>query len=209
MFFLAAYFLSSYLHLSSQKLKVKVPSSILRNIIFFEGWSYLDAIYYAVISLTTIGFGDLIPRNQPPESQASHIRNESACLCELINPVPSNDINNKTGLSKLCNPVSMKLFFNSFRFPDFEYHRFLEKARMISFLRYLSEKVTGSTILNLIENILDRMADINWDIVQYVSCYGIFLDSCRSNMAWWCCFNADRSSQFERLISIRFQYFLK
>ena len=52
------------------------------------------------------GFGDLIPRNQPPINQASHIRNESACLCELINPVPSNDINNQTGLSRLCNPVS-------------------------------------------------------------------------------------------------------
>ena len=59
------------------------------------------------------------------------------------------------------------------------------------------------------EIILDRMANINWDIVQYVSCYGIFLDSGWFNMAWWCRFNADRSSQFKRLISIRFQYFFK
>ena len=88
---------------------VKVTSSILKNIIFFQGWNYLEAIYYVVISLTTIGFGDLTPRNQPPESQASHIRNESACLRELIDPVPSNDINNETGLSKLCNPVSLQL----------------------------------------------------------------------------------------------------
>ena len=69
-------------------------------------WSILDSMYFIIISLTTIGFGDFIPRNDPPVSAATHQRNETACLFELINPVPSKDVNNNTGLSHMCNPVS-------------------------------------------------------------------------------------------------------
>ena len=37
---------------------------------------------------------------------AIHLRNETACIYELINPIPSKDINNQAGLSRTCNPVS-------------------------------------------------------------------------------------------------------
>ena len=34
-------------------------------------------------------------------------RDETACLFELINPVPSKDVNNMTGISHTCDPVSV------------------------------------------------------------------------------------------------------
>jgi voltage-gated potassium channel Kch len=29
---------------------------------YLEGWSYIDAFYFSVVTLTTIGFGDLTPQ---------------------------------------------------------------------------------------------------------------------------------------------------
>ncbi|CBY35198.1 unnamed protein product [Oikopleura dioica] len=96
-------------------LLIVIPSYVFTLV---EDWSMLDAIYYSVISLTTIGFGDLIPRNEPPMSKAIHVKNESI---ELINPVPSQDdkINNDTGLSEKCDPnewpENIKIVFNLYR----------------------------------------------------------------------------------------------
>ena len=78
-----------------------------RNLNFFVilGWMLLDAVYYSFISLSTIGFGDFIPSMEPPIRYATYIRNDTACFEALINPIPSQNINDESGLSNLCNPT--------------------------------------------------------------------------------------------------------
>ena len=44
-------------------------------------------------------------RIDPPLELATHIRNETTCLFELINPFPSKNLNKDTGLSAFCDEV--------------------------------------------------------------------------------------------------------
>ena len=39
----------------------------------FEGWSVLDSLYYSVITLTTVGYGDVYPVTGPGKLMASII----------------------------------------------------------------------------------------------------------------------------------------
>merc|ERR1719245_1375448 len=81
---------------------IGIPAKIFITV---EGWPLLDAIYFILISLTTIGFGDFTPRIDPPPSRAVHVRNETECLFDLIHPFRPAKTNPDTGLSALCNPT--------------------------------------------------------------------------------------------------------
>ena len=48
----------------------------------------LIKVYFSIISLTKIGFGDLVPSTQPPTRLATHVRNKTSCLQYLTNPDP-------------------------------------------------------------------------------------------------------------------------
>ena len=64
-------------------IKCKPPSSLLQIDQFIQ-------VYFSIISLTKIGFGDLVPSTQPPTRLATHVRNKTSCLQYLTNPDPKS-----------------------------------------------------------------------------------------------------------------------
>jgi len=39
----------------------------------YEGWSYLDSVYYCVITLTTVGFGDFVALQNPQQRRLDYV----------------------------------------------------------------------------------------------------------------------------------------
>jgi voltage-gated potassium channel Kch len=67
-----------------------VGTVIVGSLLFrwLEGWSWLDAIYFCVVSLTTVGYGDLTPTR--PESKLLaifYILNGIAVLLALFDRI--------------------------------------------------------------------------------------------------------------------------
>ncbi len=43
---------------------ILIPAALFAFIEGPNGWSYLDSVYYCVVTLTTVGFGDFVPGTQ-------------------------------------------------------------------------------------------------------------------------------------------------
>ena len=64
----------------------------------------------AFISLSTIGFGDLVPMVKPPDQYATFTKNDSECFNIMVDPVPSAKISEETGLYEACQEVGYGVF---------------------------------------------------------------------------------------------------
>ncbi|CBY34429.1 unnamed protein product [Oikopleura dioica] len=105
-----------------------------------EDWTLVEAIYFSLISLSTIGFGDLVPREEPPQIyaklffviiipsntikitlltfSATHINNITACYDTLTNPIPrsSSHVDPSQGDCKPNEyPEAVELGFDVYR----------------------------------------------------------------------------------------------
>ena len=68
-----------------------------------KGWSYLESVYFSIISLTKVGFGDFVPHTQPADKWAMwvfignfmwqydifrHKHNKTRCISALVSTSP-------------------------------------------------------------------------------------------------------------------------
>ena len=98
--------MESFLLYSCQVNALYVDQLIICVVYIFsriEEWTLFEALYFSLVTLSTIGFGDIVPREDPPSSYAIYKKNETRCLNHLVNPMPAQH-------SYLNNPCDETVF---------------------------------------------------------------------------------------------------
>jgi hypothetical protein len=72
---------------------------------FVEEWSFIDAFYFSITTISKIGFGDFVPSTSPPDRYGETIFNKKKCLIALINPSPRGVRIADNGMPVLCQPT--------------------------------------------------------------------------------------------------------
>ena len=57
-----------------------------------KGWSYLESVYFSIISLTKVGFGDFVPHTQPADKWAMWVFNRNCMAHESCDNMTFLDI---------------------------------------------------------------------------------------------------------------------
>ncbi|VDN39089.1 unnamed protein product [Dibothriocephalus latus] len=68
-------------------LAIFLPAYIFMNV--EPGWSYIDAVYFCFVSLTTIGLGDLVPSSQSWDGSMAPTVVQSIYHCVVIGELPA------------------------------------------------------------------------------------------------------------------------
>jgi hypothetical protein len=55
----------------------------------YNGWSYLDSVYFGIVTVTTIGFGDMVPEGSQlvRYCRAVPYHDQSTCVFRMIRPI--------------------------------------------------------------------------------------------------------------------------
>ena len=126
-----------------------VPAYIFHLV---EDWSYIDAVYFAIISLTKIGFGDFVPNTQPPDKYANVLQDKQRCLFLYLNPAPMPPANFHDEERKACKASE----WSSLVIQLFAVYRILVNFWMIIGLSFFGTLI--SIMSNAINDVITKKA---------------------------------------------------
>jgi len=123
---------------------VVLPSIVF---MFVEEWSFIDAFYFSITTISKIGFGDFVPSTSPPDRYGETIFNKKNCLKALINPSPRGARIAENGMPVLCQPTVWPKYIGTSRLQTLEM-----LTSLIFFRNYLHNIQSSDLLLDALWN---------------------------------------------------------